>query len=306
MPTSSEAELRRQLEEPPSCECRNYPITGDSILVTMLDTPYYPPYMPDSLHVHNCLEIGICLAGSGQVYLHDRGWRFSAGSVIVAPRGVYHSQQNEGEPLTHWRYLVINDDCLLRGVPERCSGAILALLDGIRETGLFLESSDDGMLDILVKLMYDLRRRDEAGAEPQLEQCVYLLLLEIARQRSRTRLLSPGEPVDRRQRQPIEPALAFICEHYKEDIRLSTLARSCSMSESYFRKQFTRIMGMSPMEHLNRYRIHRAMNLLRTTSDSIQNIAVRAGYASIAAFNRNFKQYAGQNPSTWRRSHLNK
>ena len=85
---------------------------------------------------------------------------------------------------------------------------------------------------------------------------------------------------------------------------MSALARICSMSESYFRKQFARIMGMSPMEHVNRYRVHRAMNLLRTTTDSIQNIAMRAGYSSIAAFNRNFKQYAGLSPSDWRRSRL--
>ena len=112
--------------------------------------------------------------------------------------------------------------------------------------------------------------------------------------------------MDRLHRQPIEPALAYIYEHYKEDIRSSDLARSCAMSESYFRKQFLRIMGSSPIDHLHRYRIHRAMNLLRTTSDSIQNIAMRAGYASIAAFNRHFKQYAGQSPSAWRREHFNK
>lgn len=306
MPTSSEIELRRQLEEPLNCECRNYPLVVNGVLVTMLDTPYYPPYMPDSLHYHNCLEIGVCLAGSGQVYLHDRCWRFSAGSVIIAPRGVYHNQHNAGDPLTHWRYLVVNDETLQRKAPDRCSGTICALLDGIRETGLFLESSADGALDTIVKLMYDLRRRDGADAEQQLELCVYLLLLEIARQRSRTPLLSPGELVDHRQRQPVEPALAYICEHYKEDLQVSALARSCSMSESYFRKQFSRIMGMSPMEYVNRYRVNRAMNLLRTTSDSIQSVAVRAGYSSIAAFNRNFKQYAGISPSDWRRSHLNK
>lgn len=306
MPTLSDADLRPLLEEPLSCEYRSYPPAENSLLVTMLDTPYYPPYMPDSLHVHNYLEIGICLAGSGQVYLHDRGWRFSAGSVIVAPRGVYHNQTNEGEPLTHWRYLVINDETLLRSAHNHFCHTILLLMDSIRETGLFLESSTDNALDSIVKLMYDLHRQDDADAEQQLELYVYLLLLEIARQRSRAPLLSPGEPVDQRLRQPIEPALAYICEHYKEDIRVSELARSCSMSESYFRKQFARIMGMSPMEHVNRYRVHRAMNLLRTTSDSIQNIAVRAGYSSIAAFNRNFRQYSGFSPSEWRRSRLNK
>ena len=191
-------------------------------------------------------------------------------------------------------------------MPDRFRSAIFALLDGIRETGLFLESSTDSALDSIVKLMYDLHRKGDADAEQQLELCVYLLLLEIARQRSRIPLLSPGEPVDHYQRQPVEPALAYIYEHYKEDIRVSTLARTCLMSESYFRKQFAKIMGMSPMEHVNRYRVHRAMNLLRTTSDPIQNIAVRSGYSSIAAFNRNFKQYAGVSPSEWRRSRLNK
>ncbi len=115
MPTSSELELRRQLEEPLSGEYRSYPTSEDNVLVTMFDTPYYPPYIPDKLHCHNCLEIGICLAGCGTLYLHDKAWPFYAGSIIVAPRGVYHSQQNTGEPLTHWRYLVVNDECLTAG-----------------------------------------------------------------------------------------------------------------------------------------------------------------------------------------------
>jgi transcriptional regulator GlxA family with amidase domain len=48
------------------------------------------------------------------------------------------------------------------------------------------------------------------------------------------------------------------------------------------------------------------MNLLRTTSDSIQNIAARSGFSSIAAFNRNFRQQAGTSPSQWRsgKNHL--
>ena len=72
------------------------------------------------------------------------------------------------------------------------------------------------------------------------------------------------------------------------------------MSESYFRKQFLKIMGQSPLEYVNAYRIHRSMNLLRTTGDSIQNIASRSGFSSIAAYNRNFRQYAGVSPSQWR------
>lgn len=306
MPTSSEIELRRQLEEPLGGESRNYPIDDSRALIAMIDTPYYPPYIPDALHIHNCMEIGVCLAGWGQVHLRQTSYAFSAGSVIVAPRGVYHNQTCAGEPLTQWLYIVLNEDHLLRKTPERYRTVIASLLDSIRESGLFLENSADNSIDAMVKLMLDLRRRGDADAEIQLELCSYLLLMELARYVSSMPLPVTASAADPRRRQPVEPALAYVYEHYKEDIQTVDLARSCSMSESYFRKQFLKIMGLSPMEHVNRYRIHRAMNLLRTTSDPIQNIAVRAGFSSIAAFNRNFKQYAGLSPSEWRRSRLNK
>ena len=78
------------------------------------------------------------------------------------------------------------------------------------------------------------------------------------------------------------------------------MARSCSMSESYFRKVFAQLTGVAPLEYVNRYRIHRAVNLLHLTRESVQNIAGRCGFSSIAAFNRNFKRYAGSSPSQWR------
>ena len=306
MATDYELELRRQLEEPLNTRHRPFPIVDSSVLVTMIDAPFYPPYVPDSLHYHNYLEIGMCLAGCGQVFLHDRMWSFSAGSVIAAPRGVLHNQHNAGEPLTHWRYLVINEEHLLRSAPGRCQHALRELFEEIRDTGLFLEScSDDSSLDAIVKLMYDLNRREE-HATAELELYVCLLLLELQRQKSRAALPSSGAPMEHQHRQPIEPALAYVYEHYKEDISIRDLARSCSMSESYFRKQFLKIMGMSPLDHVNRYRISRAMNLLRTSTDSIQNIAVRSGFSSIAAFNRNFKHHAGVSPGEWRKDRINK
>ena len=66
MVTEVREELRRQLEEPLSCECRNYPLDESMLVVTMIDTPYTPPYMPDKPHTHNCLEIGLCLSGEGR------------------------------------------------------------------------------------------------------------------------------------------------------------------------------------------------------------------------------------------------
>lgn len=301
MPSSSDLELRRQLEEPLNQQCRDYPIPERGMLVTMLDTPYYPPYMSDTAHYHNCAEIGLCISGSGFVRLQEKLYPFSAGSIIIAPKGVYHNQEYGDEQMIYWRYLVINDDYLLRNLPERYQGTITAFFDSIRDTGLFLENSRMSGVDTVMQLMFDLKRRGDSESAAELELCVLLALQLIARHAESTPLTTTGEIVDARQRQPIEAALAYVYEHYKEDIQISQLAKSCSMSESYFRKQFLRIMGQSPLEYVNAYRVHRSMNLLRTTDDSIQNIAVRSGFSSIAAFNRNFRQYAGASPSEWRR-----
>lgn len=304
MKNESERELQRQLEEPLNRECRNYPQSRDSALITMLDTPYYPPYMRDSLHYHNCLEIGFCAAGYGRVFLHESVHPYSSGSMIVAPRGVRHSQENMGEPLTHWLYLVIDEELLLSRLPSGYAAPIGLWLESIRTTGVFLESlSAESGVPNLVKLMFDLFRHDGSASLPELELSAALILMLLARLDADPLGGTGQSAALPHLRQPVEPALSFIYEHYKEDIRIEDLARSCSMSESYFRKTFVKIMGQPPLEYVNRYRIHRSLNLLRTTSDSILNIAMRTGFSSIAAFNRNFKLYVGLSPSQWRSRH---
>lgn len=59
---------------------------------------------------------------------------------------------------------------------------------------------------------------------------------------------------------------------------------------------------MNPSDYVKRYRIHRALNLLKMTNDSILAVAMRAGFSSIATFNRNFLHYMGQSPKQWRNS----
>lgn len=300
MPSSSDLELRRQLEEPLGGECRNYPTVSNRVVVTMIDTPYYPPFVTDAPHYHNYLEIGLCVAGNVSVLLNGKRYPASAGTIIVAPKGIHHNQEYSDEQMVYWRYLVINEDYLAHVVPERFRQPIASFIESISGTGLFLSSDATGAA-ALIQMMFDLRRQDGDVSGAELELCTMLLMMLFARHGENAALSTGGEPVDAQLRQPIEAALAYVYEHYKEDIPISALARSCSMSESYFRKQFLKIMGQSPLEYVNAYRIHRSMNLLRTTSDSIQNIAARSGFSSIAAFNRNFRRFAGVSASEWRR-----
>ena len=105
-----ENETQSMIENPPNLQCRNYPPATDSMIISLTDIPWYPPYTPDGSHYHNCLEIGLCLAGEGMAEMGGGSWRFSAGALLMAPKGVYHAQHNAGTPFTHWRYIAVDSD----------------------------------------------------------------------------------------------------------------------------------------------------------------------------------------------------
>lgn len=133
-----ENETQSMIENPPNLQCRNYPPATDSMIISLTDIPWYPPYTPDGSHYHNCLEIGLCLAGEGMAEMGGGSWRFSAGALLMAPKGVYHAQHNAGTPFTHWRYIAVDSDRMLAQSPHWCSKAIRAALQTTWHGGVYL------------------------------------------------------------------------------------------------------------------------------------------------------------------------
>ena len=99
-------------------------------------------------------------------------------------------------------------------------------------------------------------------------------------------------------RMVIAPALTYIDEFCMENFSIRDLADACSMSESHFRRVFRELVGMGPLDYLNRTRIAKASSLLRMTDDSILTISEKVGFG----FNRHFYEVMGTAPSDWRRA----
>ena len=100
----------------------------------------------------------------------------------------------------------------------------------------------------------------------------------------------------------IAPALAYVKEHYNEEIRIRDLARVCNISESHFRRIFQECMNMTPNDHVNVVRIHEASRLLLKSHATMEEVAYRVGYGNVSTFNRNFKRMLGMTPYQWKRS----
>jgi signal transduction histidine kinase/CheY-like chemotaxis protein len=98
----------------------------------------------------------------------------------------------------------------------------------------------------------------------------------------------------------VKRAVAYFHQNYRHALSRFEIAEAISVSEDYLSRVFRQEMNMSPWEYLNRYRILRAKELLRSTSDDVKNVALRVGFTNPAYFSRMFRKVTGTSPSAYR------
>ena len=91
----------------------------------------------------------------------------------------------------------------------------------------------------------------------------------------------------------IEPALAYIAEHYRENLAVSAYAAVCNLSESYFRRKFFEIMGLSPIEYRNHLRFSEARRLYQN-GVTVKALAEAVGFCDENYLSKLYKKHFGR------------
>lgn len=102
----------------------------------------------------------------------------------------------------------------------------------------------------------------------------------------------------------IADSILFIRNHIKQDLTLKSLARQASLSPYYYAHLFKRETGMSPMEYIAGHKINIAKTMLKTTQQSISEIADSLGYSSSSSFINAFSSRVGISPLKFRNSKI--
>ncbi|MFA0413882.1 helix-turn-helix transcriptional regulator [Vibrio renipiscarius] len=98
----------------------------------------------------------------------------------------------------------------------------------------------------------------------------------------------------------MEAAKNFIEQHYAESIKISDLCRHLHISESSAYRLFERHFLESFSEHLKRFRIGKACEMLLNSELSVALIAEQSGFQNLSNFNRQFKTVKNMTPSDFR------
>jgi AraC-like DNA-binding protein len=83
---------------------------------------------------------------------------------------------------------------------------------------------------------------------------------------------------------------------------LADLAALAGMSRSAFALRFTETFGQSPMDFVQKTRLHHAARLLLSTDLPVKVIAASMGYASRSHFSRAFRRAYGADPTAFRKA----
>lgn len=95
-------------------------------------------------------------------------------------------------------------------------------------------------------------------------------------------------------------AMAYIGEHYHEpNIGVAAIAQHLGLSEGHLSHTFKKETDYTLLNYLTRYRIHRAMELLRDCRLKVYEVAEQVGYRDIAYFSATFKKLVGMSPSEY-------
>jgi AraC-like DNA-binding protein len=82
---------------------------------------------------------------------------------------------------------------------------------------------------------------------------------------------------------------------------LEELAKRAGVSRTLFARRFGDVLGQTPLAYLASWRLWLGATRLRSSDDSVIQVALAVGYESEAAFNRAFKREFGLPPARYRK-----
>ncbi|MBL8517005.1 MAG: AraC family transcriptional regulator [Betaproteobacteria bacterium] len=99
----------------------------------------------------------------------------------------------------------------------------------------------------------------------------------------------------------IDKVVMYLADHLDDQLDLHRLAEEAHLSPYHFHRVYVAMTGETVAETVRRQRLHRASIKLIASAAPLAKLAAEAGYGSVQAFNRAFREAYGLPPAAYRR-----
>lgn len=126
-------------------------------------------------------------------------------------------------------------------------------------------------------------------------------LLDILTRQFQISLEAGDQERSQRDEARVQVIISYVNQNFREEINLGKLAEQMYLSTSSLSRLFKRSMGCYFGDFVNHVRLNHAVQELEQTEKTITHIAADSGFASLAAFNKQFQAIYQMTPSVYRR-----
>ena len=229
------------------------------------------------------------LTGKGAIVIENVKYYVSAGDLFyLGPEDSVYYWADEDEP---WEYRWIS----LSGVKPQYVLNKTVLPD----VHVLTLNGDRTFVEIMEK-MFESLKIEEPGKFMAMGYA-YIFLGEILSKfgRKSENSSDPGKLY-------VDNAIRFIQNNYTGDCSVSSVAQNLNIDRTYIYKLFRKYVGMSPTDYIEKLRISRACELLRTSGIPLARISEMVGYRNQYHFSRVFKNRMGMAPRIYSQEHSEK
>lgn len=251
-------------------------------------------------HWHDDFELVQVLNGALEYVINDDCLIMQKGDFLFVNSRVMHMSARHGEGRVDARCLLFQPR-LLSPNPLVQSSFIEPIWENSPFEYIFFprNTEESGMILSLMNEIYAAKEENRTAYEMEVIGHLHQILAIIYRY---TRKISPH--ID--QRSPAADSrksmLSFIYHRYMDKISLEDIAGAGHVSKHRCCELFKEMLGYTPVEYLNIFRLEMAARILVSTDRSVQDVANTCGIESSAYFIKMFRERFHMTPKEYRRT----
>lgn len=247
-------------------------------------------------HNHDFYEINIVIGGSGIHRIESSTMTVKKGDVFVIPPQISHAYYDT-DRLDVCHVILKNEFIRSNEKEARGVEGYIQLME--IEPFLRKNNTESMFLHLdaaqLSEIQHDLKYLEDNGAFDR-QDCAAIQSHSVWRLIYSLSYFFNKQMCDVRKNKTekfniqIVSTLEYIHQHFSEKITVESLSKRVFLSRSTFLRNFGAVCGCSPTEYLKRYRVSKAVDMLKNSTASKTDIAHFCGFYDLPHMIRSIKQ----------------
>jgi len=252
--------------------------------------------LPPRSHFHLEPEMFVQVSGKTIFQCPKDNFPLTPGGVCVVPRRVRHFERalpHAGKPFANIVVMCLPDRLALHIADATADGRPKGVV-GFALEPASLSTRMAAHLDDLAEAAHGVLESHATLAEALLGAALALLVAAI----------DTHKPDHRQENYKVRQCKVMVASNLSDpELSVAKLAEWIRCAPDYLSHLFHKESGQKLVAYINQQRMTHAMDLLKTTSLNVSEVATTCGFEDQGYFTRLFRRVVGETPTTHRRLH---